>query len=163
MPDYYLAWCCFQMQALCFVIIETANNSNKCTNCQRTQPTTQQLTCVHVFIIHMVSKPRTNILYFKIHCPSCVSKFSNLWQFLLKRCLSGSEFKMCLHTFQSPSLGTASVGKTALSLQSTKLYCFRGILCHSVSHGLIINIYAFSKWICCANKHCCLVLFFNIS
>lgn len=81
----------------------------------------------------------------------------------LKRCLSGSEFKMCLHTFQCPSLGIASVGKTALSLQSTKLYCFRGILCHSVSHGLIINIYAFSKWMCCANKHWCLVLFFNIS
>lgn len=43
------------------------------------------------------------------------------------------------------------------------IYCFGDVPCQSASHGLIINIYAFSKWNSCANKHWCFVLFFNIS
>lgn len=105
--------------------------------------------------------PRAPILQFKKALSLLCEQIPKPVAVSLKRYFSGSEFQTCLHTFQCPGTGSGSVGKTAPSLQSTKLYCFRDILCHSLSHGLIINIYAFSKWICCANKHWCFVFFFQ--
>lgn len=106
--------------------------------------------------------PRDHILQFKKHCP-VVWTNSQTWGSFFEEVPFWVKFKMCLHTFQCLGLGTVSVGKAAPSSQSTKLYCFRDILCRSLSYGLIINIYTFSKWICCANKHWCFFFFFNIS
>lgn len=104
--------------------------------------------------------PRAHILQFKKHCPVVWANSQTCGSFF-EEVPFWVEFKICLHTFQCLGLGTVSVGKTAPSSQSTELYCLRDILCHSVSHGLIINIYTFSKWICCANKHWWFCLLFQ--